>query len=908
MRIIHFSPAFDKQIYRELEPASAGKLYVGTSGLRDYFETQLGLTGRYPKENKRHRLYREALEAATSEKSFYNDSLKADPTRTAAELIRWRDELIMGGCDFSDVKQKPKRISDLFDVEKQFTSNPYFEYADEADRWRMVVSALKEKQEMPELTVFIEYPPELLEGSLKEILQVMDEHPDIQMNTYAEKKPDIKNEQNDLGLLKLKLQNMGADPVRLQGDGSVMIIQTPDLVDGAHFLMHYLRERETDYVIVGSSKTNFLATAMTENGLPSPSIQSAPPEDTLMQLLKLVPACIWKPLDVKRLLELLMFPESPLNRSLTGYLAGVVASKPGRLSDDWESAKERWCEKQEKVGRESKDIRKALDRVQFWLEHKLFSENDTAAKERAMALYRDLGKWANMKAAMLKNQDADELPYLRLAGVCSELIESLKNTTRPLTRLFLDQLVMETIYADDITIKIADKDSPEHVDNGFAISQPLNEIIYWNCTQSSASSKLCWLPEELSWLQYHDIPYQDPEKQSRAVFEADMQCLVNSNERLMIILPEIIDGEEVEAGNLISWIDGVSENIHKIFYQIPDELDQVTLLSMVETEFKTPLKLPQKSKSWKIQNRDLVQPRELESFSSLEKLFYYPYSWLLNYSARIRPAYTISSANENALKGTLAHSLIEKIVKSTENPFKISASQLKQKIGKLFDELMEKEGAFLLLPEMQKELSYFRYQIEQAILFFIKTCQENGWTSIRFEENFNGLLGDVPVASRADILLEKKDEKAVVDMKYIPNKKYASNLQEDKDLQLVLYAGLVASYEHMAHSAYYIISTQQFWAKNGQAFKDAEILGGHGDAAIAANREIWKKMIETYAYRLKEIKEKGKIEVADGLDATTLHYYQDLESEAYNLLDLPLYKNKKAENRYNDYINLIEVN
>lgn len=905
-----YSPFYDTPVF--LDPGKQenrhlfNRTYAGPLGLMGILEREFGLSGKFPNQNQRCRLYREALFAADTESRFFHDSLRANPSRTTREVLQWRDELIKGGIDFKADLDFPARISDIRAAEEVFASGNYFRYAGEADRWRKACSRLAEKAPMQELQIRICIPEELLDPVERKLISLLEDHPSVEVSWY---KPGSKEEEGSRDIQKIRglLKAEKITKTALENDGSIRIINGADSIELGYFLRKYLKGKKEKIgtVIIANSNESLLARILSEDGLPSNAISGQPPEDPVLQILRLIPACIWKPLDVRSLIGLMMLKRTPFNGWLASSVAEVVTNKPGRMSDDWIEAKNKWKIKAAGQNITEDEIQKIIREFEFWFEEALFDEaapgNQNALKNRIKELYT---RTRNRAGRLIRSETLEpeaEAFYSRLQEASSEIIESVEKLDGaiPLTRLLLEQLIDEVMFSAETIFKPPEAGSIPVAGSGFSLADEAGEVIYWDCVRNETPGRNAWLPSEKKWLGRNNVALVSPEFISERNFRSDAETLFRAK-KIMLFVPASSGGEGTETGNLYAILSGLCTNLHEAEFCMPGDEDKFG----IETEEKEILRLPDISAYWKISNNKLITPRAYESYSSLEDLLYYPYAWVLNYAAKIKQGPSVNNINEIALKGSLAHRMMEKII-GNGDPAIVTDAQIAERMNSLFEEIVEREFAVFLLSGKRRELNYLRAQLEKTIPLFVRACRNNNWTSIAFEQILTGSLGSLPLKSRADVVLKKAGQSAVVDIKYFKAKHYTDNMTADRDIQLILYSGLLGPYPAMAHSTYFFVMTKKFHAKNDLAIRESEIEGEHGSLAEAVNRSVWDKLIRMSQYRLDEITGKGLVEVGESMKSSELQITADPGYE--NMLGIPLDSGKKIPKKYNDYLNLVKV-
>jgi len=295
-----------------------------------------------------------------------------------------------------------------------------------------------------------------------------------------------------------------------------------------------------------------------------------------------------------------------------------------------------------------------------------------------------------------------------------------------------------------------------------------------------------------------------------------------------------------------------------------------------------------------------LEQREAESLTSLETLFYYPYQWVFRHKIKLRTSSILSIVGDNTLMGNLAHKFFEKMLKEPDvNTW--TKDQIFGWIDKESTKLLAREGVVLLQYGREPDRVAFLNKVKFAALSLITAIQKNKWTVQSTEANLNGDFLDIGVKGKADLVLERGNETAIVDFKWRGANWRTNLIKNEEDLQLIMYSRLLGEDADWSHTAYFIIENGKLIARNNQAFDEAnEVVPDDSHTQIA--QIIWEKMEKTYQWRRKQLDE-GKIEVRT---SATLH---DLE-EAYqdeNLLHL--LEMKDSEAFFDDYrvlINLIE--
>lgn len=146
---------------------------TGDAGLLEQLLMRAGLpqtiADEEDKEDTRIAPYREALQAQAD--SPFVDSLAADPTGTAKQLLQWRDMLVMAGWKAemtADSKNAKLRV--LSACDKAISA-----YPSKADRWRQVLDKLQAGEEILQKgdTIEVRVPSALIHPIIKAVLDLL---------------------------------------------------------------------------------------------------------------------------------------------------------------------------------------------------------------------------------------------------------------------------------------------------------------------------------------------------------------------------------------------------------------------------------------------------------------------------------------------------------------------------------------------------------------------------------------------------------------------------------------------------------------------------------------------------------------------------------------------------------------
>ncbi len=898
--IIRFGLELGEQAY----PAWNEKIdaYVGESGLLHLLEVHLGLG--YPDnlDFLRVEQYRQVLQYYKNRHPdvFYAESFEADALATADALLSRRDELLLAAWDFIPEENMPLRLKVLAEIETLLRlSIPSELSAGFADRFVLVLNYLEEEINLPIKEIQLHEPLELLPPYLQRLFICL-ENSGIKL---IAKNNSIKETDSDLSNFKNALLKRPFVKGCAKADGSLIILRTGSESYAAAYLSKFFKLNPNfKPLCLLSDKNRALDNAMIQEGLPSFGVLSASLSRPTLQILKLAPAFLWKPVNPYKLLEFLSLPNIPIPKGLAIRLAAAISEKPGLFNSSWYGKKNAYFEDfdtkiekaETKKGFLQKEKKKAEKEYLFWFERKRYDIRSKVPARDVKELFNHIKQWAlvsvddlNKKIDRIeknlgkstensdkKIEDKELLimqqqPLLTLYLQSDRLImllETLPENEQQLSYLQLERLVKTINEPTQMPFRFAEVGHLPFVYTPSAISETSEDTLWWNFLDNNQNPGFeRWYSSELNYLQNKNAGTESLITKNNRQLWQRMQPVLRTQKRLILVYPDAVNGRSVNPHPL--WGD-----LHATFgsdlSKIQVHLEEEKNIELLQSIFQLPVKV--QVQSVKLQkaehfveinnNTGRLQAREIETFTGLDSLLYYPYQWTFRYVLGLNNSSILSIVKQETLKGNLAHSAFEKIF----NEIKRSAvhwdkNEVQQWMEKEIPNLFEREGAVLLMYGQEAERRAFINLMKHSAWSLISAIQENGWSIEATEEEISGELGNQQLKGKADLILKRGEETAVVDLKFRSAERYKELIRDKEDLQLVIYSRFATKSEDWAHTAYFIISNAKLLARNNAAFKEAETLMPNEDYKTV-NEQIWDKMHRTYEWRLSQIVE-GKIEI-----------------------------------------------
>lgn len=903
--LLYFGLALEEEPWRMPAPPWSGMFWVGPQGLLNVLESHLGLAGAQPlDEFLRIEQYRQLLSAHIGEHpdAFFAESFAADPLATATALLAYRDELLLAGWDFALSGDEPPRVRVLAEletalqigVEEGKAFSPGW-----ADRFSSVLSVLSTRRH-PVQEIKIVEPPELLPPHFRRLLAAL-EKTGVQLTWLPQIQPSDAD--TDLARFQRVLAGQGAGKTELRGDGSLLLARTRRDRDLAAWAATLLR-RNPDFrpLCYISDRSRSLDNALIQEGLPSLGLLSASQARPTLQVLKLAAGFLWNPVDPFKLMEFVSLAVKPVEDGLAAAIAESLAQTPGLHGEGWRIAVARYFDEAEQLAAQNggPDPAKARKQYRFWFERKRYDSSRSAPKADAVEIFRYIEQWA--KESMDENmQSNSSLPALReQARRIVELLESLPETQ--LGYLELERVVRTVYQSSPLQLSPREQGHLPFVTRPGALIEPVEELLWWNFIQKEPDHFFSrWYRAELAWMQARGLEVEGPALQNERLLWQRRRPVMAARKRLLLLLPHSSEGEEAPPHPLFGDLSAAFSGIERITLDVDADT--------AGDAWKTGPVLPQKTALPRrylgrprpflhILPHRRVEAREKETFTSLETLLYYPYQWVFRHKIKLVKSSILSLVKDEALMGNLAHRFFERLFVLDTSSW--SKGDLERWVDQESESLLAREGAVLLLYGREPERISFLNGVKQSAWSLLHLLRENKWQVLATEQPVEGEFESTALHGRADLVLQRGGELAVLDLKWRGIGYREDSIRNEADLQLVLYARLVTGGQGWAHSAFFIMEKARLLARNNAAFEKITPVRPGSDH-IEANERILRKMQATYRWRLNQLLQ-GDIEVRCQQTRSELE-----ETYAGQLLDLLEMKSDDA--RYDDYrvlINLVE--
>jgi ATP-dependent helicase/nuclease subunit B len=903
--ILRFGLEFDEKVFDSQKlNTQGGKLVLGVKGLLDVLEKYTGTLGPTTENNfLRMEQYRQAIKDTirNADNPFYAAAFDADELATAGAILQMRDELLLAGLRFDKLDvDLPPRVFAIKEIEVKAQGKIIPGLADRFCKAASLISDVT----FPFDEIIINEPRHLLPKFLVDIFDKFAKK-DIQVNHAS---IDIEHKEDDLSNFRYRLthpEDAKKGKIVLKADGSLVIIRAKRETEAGEFvskLMH-LNAKFKPLCLI-PEKNRALDNAIIQEGVPSLGILSASLGRPSLQILKLVTAFLWEPIDPYKILEFLSLSLKPLDDRLAIVLGRMMAQSPGIKSEFWYANIARFFSELEQKATQDKSISVETVREQYntWFERKRHNIDSSIPVQEAISVFKYIQIWGNTEYENLGSKNKSLLILKEQAKKIVELLEELPEIENKLSFLNLERIVRTVYEPAPVLFRETEINHLPFIYHNSAITQSVDELLWWNFTDHERDyffSK--WHPSELSFFEKMNWKINSPTHLNQLALWQRNTPIAKTKKRIIFIIPEKVSGKNIQAHSLEGDLKAAFRDLKTITYEVETEKGKSFLSQFFELPNSIGITQKEIGKTkavLQINLSDKLNTREEETFTSLDNLFYYPYKWLFKYKIDLHKSSILSVVKEHTLKGNLAHRFFEKMLK--ENVLTWKRNDVEMWLDKESNPLLQREGAVLLMYGKEPDKVAFMRKVKNAAWSLVNMIQSNNWTIHETEMNLTGKFLGRPVKGKADLVLERDGELAVIDLKWGGKRRRLDMIKNREDLQLVMYSKLLTEDHNWAHTSYFIISNAEMLSRNNLGFKEATAASPEADH-IAINEEIWSKMEKTYAWRMQQFKE-GKIEVRT---KTTLDELNEIYvNELMDILEM-----KEDNSPYDDYgtlVNLIE--
>ena len=860
------------------------------------------------------------LDAAAAGPPFYAAAFRADSIATAEELLGRRDELLENGYSLVApvTEAVPPRIAVLHELEHLLldSESELDLLPGLADRLNLLLAAVRQRRH-PALHLTVHEPEHLWPGGTRRLLAALGQAGD-RIEPAAEPR-GAEKQTCDLARWQRRLTGgRGKAPsAALQADGSLVILRAERETHLAAYLARTVRDNpDWRPGVLMTVRNQTLDNALIMEGLPSMGIPSTSLARPSLQVLKLVTAFLWEPIEVEPVMEFVSLVNKPFDRDLGQRLASHLADTPGFFGSRWRYTVDRFFEELEARSTPPARLRRAREQYDFWFRRRRHPRDGRVPKAEVRGLFVFLRNWA----VETFEEDANQSGLPVLAAQCESATELLDaQPEAELTYLEVERLVRTVYQPAPTQFHLPERDALRVAFSPGAVTRvagegqdELRRLIWWDFVETDPSYFFSrYYPPEIAYLESLGCRLYSPAQRNQLRHWQNLRPALHTREQLILCVPHRVDGAEMEGHALMGDLEAAfsEESLTAITVHIDAAGRADGLLKDLRLPRFAPVpvrELDPPRPHVAIHRPERLDYRERETPSSVEDLLYYPHKWLLGHQLKLHATPILSIAGDNRLRGNLSHLFVERLLRDVaESDRSWTRAEVSEWIDAHADRLLRQEGAVLLEYGREPERVQFILTMKQSAWTLLNYIQGNGWRIRASEEKVEGVLRAgraQTVRGRADLVLERGaeggKELAIVDLKWSGKTVFRDLLRNASDVQLALYADLFAAGGvARIHTAYYLLRDATMLCRNELAFAGADTVTAADDHTVV-QAETLAKIRRTFDWRWAQLAE-GKLEIRC---TETSPFLEDLYvSEPLDeLLEM-----KATSARYDDFASLI---
>lgn len=787
--------------------AQFNSLITGPGSLLSLLETKLGL--RRPAVPRALRVadYLALLRKADDGKNFYSASLKADAWSTSDYLLTVRDELIAAGWSKDAIDLE--KVDALSIVETLGVIPDGF-----GERLQLVNAALTKYSKVIIETLRVVGSVATLPATWKTTIGLL-----VAGGTALEEiEYNATTCDTDLQKLQVRLTSLhSANKVSFTGDGSLCVIDAHDELQAAQFVSVWLTSHadRSDVVLVRGNDCSSLNRSFERHMLPNIGCSGRSRFRAILQVLPLAFEAVCRPLDPKKLVELLLVKGGPFPSWMAKPLIHALHQAPGIGSAAWVQAwQECTAQQAERIQKEQPELSKAaatelaLAKIANWqawfAECQSEQPNNQIALADADAICARVQQWAQQKRVtdrFLQNM------YTVAAGQAQMLRKVIARDGSEIVSLTQMRKMIHAVA--DYGSSVSNTEAAEWalVDRPGQIWGPAQSVVWWGFAQphSATPRGAVWSESDYTLMRNNGIAIERPVEKLRRESFAWRMAILNAKERVILVKPRIIAGERAIAHPL--WDEMASVVDTNSWKQVTCGASEVFSSpsvdfgnARIECVEKQPIALPGPLRTWTVPP-NLIRPRFRESYASINKLLGCSLAWSLQYGGQMWQPEALNLPEKQLLLGMLAHAVVKNLYEAKQqwDPYEAQAHA-----AAVVTELIPQMAASLQLPGLSPQLREATEAIPASVFHLVTLLEGAGATVEGCEVPLKGALTkSTELSGKVDMLIKlPSGERAVLDFKWSSSPYwYRKQLADGKALQLAIYSWLAGQHGGTKSSA-----------------------------------------------------------------------------------------------------------
>ena len=690
----------------------------------------------------------------------------------------------------------------------------------------------------------------------------------LELAAHGQDGSDLARVQNRLLSMIDRDDDRSAEREPLQGDGSLIVVKSASKDLSADAIAEFLLESKGIHrtLLVAEIDGIVLDNALERAGLPRCGFQHYTHFRSATQVLKLVLALVWKPVDPHRLLQFLLHPSGPLPRWSRWRLADAVAASPGIGGPAWVDAIDRIAQTQRTRYKSGEsEVERLRSDIAFWLEGEQYDPDTGAPLETLLERTGRVSAWASKQANTVQSESEAAMfavAHAQADALLKELAELRQSGAVRIERLELQRRIDEVTTDASDPATFVEAGHARATTAAAAVTVPWPTVVWWNIARESTAISYPWSLREFEALRASGVRLPEIDAIVRRRSREWLRPLCNAAERLVLV----VHHDERGTHPLWTRIESLFDGLATVEIE-PELLAGGPILQPLGIHTRElPLRhLRVPRRWWSLPVEFPVAPREIESYSSLAKLCDYPHEWVLQYAARLRAGRAAAVVDGSRLWGNLGHRLFEEFFRAREDWPTLPDGAVLAWVRSELPGIIEREGAVLLGHGRGVDRQRIAATLERALIRLLAHLRsagvEEATAEVREVVPFEGrrLTGTI------DLMLTRDNgQRAVLDVKWAGESYRGGLLEENRALQLATYAYLQKCQDESdtwPSRAFYILTTGNMLAANRADFPDAIVHSSNDGSGTA---DLWGRLRVSCNWRWEQL-EQGLIEVVTDL-------------------------------------------
>jgi hypothetical protein len=853
---IHLGCNFDSEPYLEVN-FPTGEVVLGEAGFVQVLENRLGHHVGVDEPFKRVLQYQHCLDKVQILKErFYTLSFSFEPFAVTEKLLGWRDQLFRMGWDGKEFPTESSRLIDLFEVECEATNAVAL---NQDQRIQNLMKTLESAN--PGIgSITIHSPPETFSYSFRLFLEQLGRTVSIHWDI-----PTSKESSQESDLQVLRDWFMGGERIcaPFQGDGSLELLAADTSLELAlriQFEFAFPSSEQFTWII-DSSYTDVLFESGSCLETPLTPLSRRLSRNPVLHWVLLFFHNLWEPFDPGKMMEYLLHPVGGLPIKGRRKIAEFISSQPGFALSEWLDL----------LG----DSSYSDDELGFWLASRCFDPAQGIPGHVFEEVSSRVSAFLHQKSL---NPDDPSSVSFQAAKSFLEIVLGELNVSEG---EFINRKQWESIAfrvgsrMGSLKVGQHELDCFPYFHSGFAMLEDSDSVTWWPGSFYDGRRSY-WTEGELEEFSWHGLCVEELSRESLLPWFEMERILTRCKKKIRILRTN-----EFAQHPVFSVLNAVFEE--PVFTPFKVSSDQQKDLE--------PKPLPGLHRWWDIPElKEVVSPRETESYSSLNSLVFSPYQWLFRYSCGLQEHLDLPSVS-NRLRGQLAHRIFEIHFSDYENRRDWGVEQIQTWFDSFFLEFTQTHAALFFLEENRAQLANFRRVTSNSLIVLQGMLRRIGAKSVSPEKKL-ALQEATAIQGFLDLLVELDEDKwLVIDLKWSRSSDFVEDIERGRALQLAVYEHLVSGNfsSKEIYCAFFVISDARL-ILNGKGVEGL-LQGVPTEHELSLLYSSLRKDAAIRQFQLQE----GRVEVpVSGTEAEAKVLEEEVESQL-------LLRRKKRVDTYNDY-------